>query len=248
MTLAAEIAEVARRRRAPLAVLPAGYLFCENVRRAKGMARALAHLFGGHGVSLLAGIDVSEAATQPKDGGGKGGDEGSDRVANGALPYFFFATNPAGRVTHWWRQRSTTSSNASLVPRGLEPEDPRTICVGGVLVALVACGEIFNPALGKLLAVARPDLVVDLGHLGMGRGFQSSFPRLAQTTGAPIISAQHVAATTLTPRKWRAFPDSTEEAWTLAVDSRVGTRAAMPTAQGLWAELLLTEIEVRSSP
>ncbi|MFS8069401.1 MAG: hypothetical protein ACMG6S_23815, partial [Byssovorax sp.] len=39
MTLAAEIAEVARHRRALVAALPAGYLLCENERRAKGMAR-----------------------------------------------------------------------------------------------------------------------------------------------------------------------------------------------------------------
>jgi len=249
MTLAAEIAAIAAAHGARLVALPAGFILCENERRAKGVARSLGVLCAQYKLSVLAGLDIVDVqllGKEPDPVDPSKDSEGVDeRVLRAALPYFVFAADEKGIVRHWWRQRSTTSTNAELVPTRGGARDPRVALLGGLHVAVLACGEIYNPRVGELLGAASPDVIIDLGHFGMGRGFQYTFPTLAAATGAVILHAQHTAAENQAPKKWRAYPTASGEPWTTSADCRAGSRVTTPASSGLWAEILLSNVAPR---
>lgn len=80
----------------------------------------------------------------------------------------------------------------------------RCVTFGKVKFGVLICGELYNRQLASSLALARPDVVVDLAHRSMTR-FTRSLDRLAQTAGCPVFHVQHVAKNS-NGWKWRAKP------------------------------------------
>lgn len=234
LQLAREIARTASRVSACAVALPAGYLIADEELEARALADELAGLFAHHRLGLLAGVDLVDAATEPKAGR-------DGQVARGVLPYFVFASTTKGRVEdRWWRQRSTTRSNAERAAS--RANEQRVVELDGRTIGLLACGEVFSAPVRKALPVGVHAAVVDLGHASMGRGLQAVLPALARRTATCVIHAQHVSQWTVCPRKWRARPRSRSEPFQTGADAWLGTRSNARDAGGLWAELVVHDV------
>jgi hypothetical protein len=199
IVLAEEIAKVCHESGVRVAALPAGFLIAKDDKdiSAKRAAQLLSRIFARCDVSIVAGIDLPKARYIKKKGEER-------RIRKGSLPYFVFAGTRAGRLEGFYRQRCTRSDQDKLLPE-VESLEKRIVKLEGIDVALLACGEIHSKKIRRCLVGEDLDLAVDLGHCGLGRGFQVTFPKLAKETDANVINAQHFSKTRSKPsRKWCA--------------------------------------------
>jgi hypothetical protein len=193
-SFAADIATYCYQQRAEVVLLPAGYLLAtsDTESTVRKEAEALARRFKG--MSLAAGIDSRSAA---KLGHSKSDSRQllDDWTRKGTLPFWVFASNPAGIVLDMFRQRSSTSQNAGMMPTPtVTAKQKRTVHCSGLNCYLLACGELFNSHLRGVLGGQHGiDLIVHLAHGGLGRTLPTTFPKLARASGAWIINAQHTS-------------------------------------------------------
>jgi hypothetical protein len=88
----------------------------------------------------------------------------------------------------------------------------RVLSLSGAKVGLLICGEVYNPGLAEGLFEHRPDFVVDLGHLSMGRGFTRTLFNAASTIGCNLYHCQHVALKS-DAAKWMSTPKRASQVW-----------------------------------
>lgn len=191
LSLADRVAS-ARRAQADLVVLPAGFLTATSFAGVRALARTLAGAFPR--CQLLAGIDV---VTERRKAATTGKRRGSDKSRK-ELKFWLVSADRA-RVTNIWRQRSAVAGEKATNTL------PRVLTVGRKKVGVLACGELFNPAIAVGLAHAAPDAVVDVAHLSMTR-FTKSLQRVADACACPSYLVQHVSLRSC-PRKWRSVPN-----------------------------------------
>lgn len=220
LDLAGQIARAALDNKVDLVVLPAGFLAASSVLEVGPLSEELAKEFSE--LAVVAGIDVEL------------GRSATSKAKRHRRPDDFYVfTADKGNVGATWTQRVISGHDS--IDGDLES---RFCLVTGNRIGILACGEVYHRGLHAAAAACDPKIVVDLGHKGMGRGFEFTLPQLARTTGATVIHAQHVAVRSHHARKWRASrigPTwSTESDW--ISDSQNEERGE------LWAEIKLWEI------
>jgi len=231
--LAETIAEACSEHKAHAVALPAGYLWAESEAAVSDMATTLEVPFTRRGLALFAGIDhAAEVQKEQKD------DAWEEVIKKNRLPFFVFATDGQGQQFGCWRQRSTTNWDVHLVASEVTA-DSRIASLLDTRIALLACGEIFGEPIRQAVVGTHPDLILDLGHAGMGRGLQNIFPALAQGCSAWVLNAQHMKGAF--PTKRCATPDG-EVHDRRDADLYLGTRAEDQYAGGLWAEVAFWDI------
>lgn len=172
----------AAEKQADLVVLPAGYLRARAIKAASVHAAAAPVLRAAHEteMAVIVGVDACEQDFRVID---------PTWVEKGDVPQWLAAWSPESRAAFYWRQRSTTSSDAHLVPEKAS-EEVRLLVVGRALVGVVACGEGFNPKLREKLLAAKPALAVMPAHIASGIRHWQALSRLAEN-GVPTLRAVH---------------------------------------------------------
>lgn len=251
--LAEDIASACRNLAVDLVLLPAGYL-CTNEHHEgheKQVAARLASFFGDRAV--VGGVDAARSR-QVDDRGGKGAPLVDKWTKAGNLPFWLFASEKRGQLTpHGFVQQRSTLYNYDLVPserHDLAPTAPRVVRVGGLRVYLLACGEIFNPAVQQAIVSLQGqlDLVAHLAHRGLGRSFGRTYPTIARGSGAWVVNAQHIGESAVGPRKWGVGPRTKSVHWRPGANAWVGSRTATTrNARGLWAEVACWEVPLSTA-
>ena len=234
IALARRIAGFVKRGRADLCVMPAGYLAATSRMTAaiRETADQLASIF--EDVDLVAGVDAArtdsaKSATNQRDSA-KAGER--SKPPRGGWPFWGFVSR-RGRVQAVYQQRT--------VHPGEKTDDitARVVKVTSARVGLLICGEVYDPALAESLGHEHPDLVVDVGHRSMGRGFTSTLHNAAAAAGCCVLHAQHVVLRSHGASKWTA---TTRRAWA-ETDADCTLYAVDDVRNALWAEVKFWEVE-----
>ena len=207
LTLAREIASFANEQGVLLVILPAGFLCATTSAEVHDLADELARVFSK--CAVIAGVDRETKAPQPSD--------------------FHVIAADRGRLCGVWPQRVIHGSEPVRLPL-----EPRCVVVNGIRVSVLACGEVYHRAFHTAAGCSFPDLVVDVGHKSMGRGFSHTLCALARTTEATVLHAQHVSVSNRHPRKWKATKSGA--IWTQHRDWLSSSHSQ------LWAEVKLWDL------
>lgn len=153
--------------RIDLVCLPGGYLQARADTQRDELASILVAEAKRQNIAVAVGIDTSGKRQPPWHL-----DYESDLVRRYSLPWFAICWTPKQPdVIHCWRERSSTSNNASLAPAHAISEE-RSLRVQGGQVEILICGEIFNPGIRSNIIQRKKNLdaVIILGH--ESRGFR----------------------------------------------------------------------------
>jgi len=134
------------------------------------------------GILLITGIDVLQ-------------ERASKTGLDVSLPFFGIAGGQCGDdrlARQCWQQTSSTRDNAWDVPEDDVPGADRVVEIGRFEIGVLICGELFSQRARTSLAARPTDLIVDLGHSGMGQGLQSAMAKLAEQCRSPVAHSQHV--------------------------------------------------------
>lgn len=194
IALAKRIA-TATRGKADLVLLPAGFLAAGEVNEINARARELAAIFPHCG--LLAGVDLERAQLDKSGRYASKSRTASKASKNTVKEYGFwgFAAD-GGKVLELWQQRSVRPGDP------IEDTSGRMLKLGGKQVGVLLCGEIYNKNLRPALHDLKPNVVVDLGHMSMGRKFTYTLVNVANAVGCNVYHTQHVVLGSRGASKW----------------------------------------------
>jgi hypothetical protein len=132
-----------------------------------------------------------------------------------------------GKMRELWQQRS------AMPGEPVEDTSGRTVKIGGKDVGVLLCGEVYNKDLRPALHELKPNVVVDLGHISMGRKFTCTLVNVANAVGCNVYHTQHVALGSREASKWMSTPKraswKTDYDWASYVDD--------DRNDALWAEV-----------
>ncbi|MEZ4399362.1 MAG: hypothetical protein R3B06_05050 [Kofleriaceae bacterium] len=200
---------------ADLVILPAGFFAVKHSALVRKEAARLAAMFPH--CSLLAGIDLEKTQLDAElgvAGSSRAGvtyrskdatHHGKDRRARGRTAgrgygFWGFAAHRGVTVAGPWQQRTVYPGEET------DDDSARLVALGGMKVGVLLCGEVYNVDLRPALQRARPDFVVDLGHMSMGRRFTNTLVNVASAVDANVYHSQHVVARSRDAAKWTATP------------------------------------------
>jgi len=143
------------RKRVDLVVLPGGYFFAaqKNSEEMPMLKDIWAAIKKRH-IAVCFGIDTGRKKQNDEEG-----------VRKQQLTSYGFAWTPKDGCTGPWRQRSTTRLDQKEMDPDLSKEK-RYIHIGTERVALLMCGELFNPKLRAAVQAQGIKVVVDMVHIG----------------------------------------------------------------------------------
>lgn len=183
-TLLEVLALLTSRNRCSLLVVPAGFWGVPSMAAWGPLRARVRRIARRHRIAIVGGIDVGQLG---KDGITNG------MVKNRKIPFFGFAADSKGRVhgpDSRWQQTSSTCENAAHAqPVNLAA---RLVHIAGLEVAVVVCGEMHSAHVRKFVGSLCPDLVVVVGHAGIGQGLVPSLKAMNSATEAPVVHAQHL--------------------------------------------------------
>jgi len=185
-----DLVRLCGREAARLLIIPAGFLTAASEDAVAGVVQEVQQIAESGGVAVIGGIDVVGPVSKKSQ-------SLKDLVRSGRLPFFGFATGPGvlkAGGSHLWRQTSTDNSNADLVPDCAIPGEDRVVTINGVCITVLICGELFSSRARSGVARAEVDLVVDLGHWGMGQGLIPAMRCVAKEAECPVAHTQHLSA------------------------------------------------------
>jgi hypothetical protein len=188
MVLLEKLIKVSAAEDARLLVLPAGFLAAVSDNDLPSLVGQLQEFGLESRIALIGGIDVVDATA-------KGSRNMEDLIQTSQVPYFGFAVGQlilASDSDHPWRQTSITSNNADLVPAAAVPGPQRVAVIDGKSVAVLVCGELFSWRARQGVARTDPDLVVDIGHSGMGQGLIPAMRNLSAEGNCCVVHSQHL--------------------------------------------------------
>lgn len=83
------------------------------------------------------------------------------------LPYFGYAWSPSEGIVHCWAQRSSNRRNQWLASDE-RCNEVRVLRIGGDVIGVLMCGEIFNERIRKAAArySPKPKVIIDVAHIG----------------------------------------------------------------------------------
>jgi hypothetical protein len=180
---------LARRKSARLLVVPAGFLTAAAEAEVPACISEVSEPATAAGIAVLGGVDVVSPASKRAPGI-------DELVRDGRLPFFGFAVGPVSLPDgsgHPWRQTSIDNRSAEWVPDDAVPGDGRLAGVQGRRVGVLVCGELFSWRARQGVGRARCDLVVDLGHGGMGQGLIPAMRSVAGEGNCPVVHSQHLS-------------------------------------------------------
>jgi hypothetical protein len=195
LALVADLVRLSGRVGAHLLVLSAGVLTARSEDELPDRIAEVAELADGAGLAVIGGVDVADGPRKSRRSA-KAEPDVEELVRAGRLPFFGFAV---GRVTAPavggppWRQTSVTAADSELIEDEAVPAGGRVVTVAGRRVGVLICGELFSRRARAKLGGERPDLIVDVGHSGMGQGLIPAMKNLAAAAGCPVAHAQHLA-------------------------------------------------------
>lgn len=208
---------------ASLLVLPAGYLRAKqgaSEAEVLDVARPVVADARRAGLGLVLGVDscgVGWAADRDVAG----------LVARGALPMWAVAWTPGQRRALVWRQRSTSSTNATSCDPA-SSHRARTLTVQGRKVEVVLCGEGFNHDLrdGIVMRAWSLTAVVLVAHTAAGARHWQTQRYLSTELGLPTLRAVHSHDRATNAEGLRSHPAPREH----ALDLRAGPPWIAPVA------------------
>ncbi|MGB9458501.1 MAG: hypothetical protein WCB12_20800 [Bryobacteraceae bacterium] len=162
-----KLLDAAKERRAvDLVVLPGGYFFAaqENPDEMP-LLREIWAAIEERSIAVCFGVDTGHKRPNNKKA-----------VKEQRLPSHGFAWTPERGHVGPWRQRSTSR----LDQRDMSPDlanEERYIRVGTQRVALLMCGELFNPKLRSAVQAQGITVAVDMAHTGRGFRFAGAAKR-----------------------------------------------------------------------
>jgi hypothetical protein len=179
-----DLLAAAVRESAELVLLPGGYLSVgreAEVPAAVGEVRVRARRAG---VAVIGGVDGPIPAEAEED----------DLVRGRLLPFFGFAVGAVRPevANTLWRQASTRNYHPEWLSADDTPGGQRIVVCGETRVGVLVCGELSNWRTRELFAAARPRLVVDAGHIGMGQGLIPGMSCWNSALDCAVAHAQHV--------------------------------------------------------
>jgi hypothetical protein len=164
-----------------LVVLPAGFLRAPSESEVKKIARPVIEAAQAKKVALLIGVDT-EPVRYPD----------VTRITREKLPGFLLGWSPEDRTVQMWRQRSMSSVDWKAVPLE-QRNEVRELRVAGRIVAPIACGECFNPAIRESISRIKPALAVIAAHDAAGARHWAAQERL-MWMHVPSIRSVHAAS------------------------------------------------------
>lgn len=144
---------------------PAGYLCCKDMEEVKEYKNKIKELSDKYSAYLAMGIDCQDI-----------NEFGSS--SQYTLPYLALQASP-NKPIRLWRQHLYRSSDVGEV-RLSNIVESRSINLGGNNVELVACGDLFNPAVLDNIISRDIDLVIALVHGASGSRTQHALELLAK--------------------------------------------------------------------
>ena len=192
IALLKQLVKLGEHMAANVLVLPAGFLTASTENELPTQIEPIADLADLAHLGIIGGIDVPSLMLS----GGKNSDSVDDLVRANRLPYFGFAVGKAFSLpdrVRIWRQSSVTSSNAELVDDNWVPGGERVVTAKETRIGTLICGELFSCYAREKIATAGAELVVDLGHSGMGQGLIPSMRRLAADGTCSVAHSQHLS-------------------------------------------------------
>jgi len=189
MDLLHKLIDTSKSKGAELLIVPAGFLSAHNDSDYKQILSEVEHVSKHTGLAIIGGIDVSQSNAK-KD------HTLNEQISGNSVPYFAFATykdNKGNQLTKDWRQSSTTADNAQYVKNQHIPGKARVINIAGTSCAVLICGEIFSQQARESISDQKPDVIIDLGHSGMGQGLIPAMCNISNQTKSPVIHSQHLA-------------------------------------------------------
>jgi hypothetical protein len=177
-----ELLKKATEHDAQLLVVPAGFFAARDQEECDQIVQKASRLAAQASVALIGGVDIGRVDKKSSD----------TLVARHELPYFGFAVSKSGESSKLWRQVSIRGKHAKLVPDGAIPGEERLIDIAGNSVATLICGELFNERVRESISRRQPDMVIDLGHSGMGQGLIPAMSSVARSSRCPVIHSQHL--------------------------------------------------------
>jgi hypothetical protein len=143
-----------------LVVLPGGFFFSsEGNPRELPILQEIRQVIEKRGIAACFGVDT--AHKQPND---------VEAVKECRLSSLAFAWTPQDGHVGPWRQRSTSSQDQKYVRQG-PAQEKRNIHVDTQGVALLICGELFNPKIRAAVQAQGIAVAVDMAHRSKGFRF-----------------------------------------------------------------------------
>jgi hypothetical protein len=155
-----------------LLVCPAGLLRAPSEGRVLKVAQPLLDAAKAAKLAIIFGVDAAPYG----------------RIKRGPPPFFLVAWSPRDGVQRW-QQRSRSSADAGEVSDELAGER-RVLHVAGKVVAPVACGEIFNPAIRVALAGLKPAVATISAHFAAGARHWAP-QAILKRSGVPSLRVAH---------------------------------------------------------
>lgn len=180
---------VAREQSAEVVLLPGGFVTASTSSEFTQLQNELKGRADDFRIGLLVGIDRVADADHP-DVTGKAGVSAALK-----LPYFGFALGEyqcESSPQAVWQQTSSTKDNAWDVAEENVPGSNRVVSYCGKRIGLLICGELFSIPARESMANLGLDLVVDLGHSGMGTGVTPAMENIARNGRCAVAHSQHV--------------------------------------------------------
>lgn len=189
-----KLVELSKRKNADLLILPGGVLTVNSIAQMNNFIDSLSRLSSKYGITIIGGIDV--ARNKYKSLLNKSSITNDDLVKKGKLPYYSFAVSDDVKKSDdkYWRQISTNSRNALLT----DNIGGRTFLLNGYKIGLFLCGEIFSNLARKKIGAENPDIIIDIGHKGMGQGLIPAMRSASShcdknTKNAFVLHSQHLS-------------------------------------------------------
>ncbi|NVB81197.1 MAG: hypothetical protein HOV81_22565 [Kofleriaceae bacterium] len=186
--LGEQILASAEKKRARLVVLPSGFLKVGRESKIETEVSSLIAEAHARGLTVVLGVDTARPGSGKGKTTGKGAPDFDELVETGKLPFFVVVNQGNRAVT--WRQRSTTSENASKA----RDTTARTFELDRRRIHLFACGEIFNDSLKA--HAQRGEVAVVPTHTAHGQRFHHAI-NWANDKGVEIVRATHAGSATV---------------------------------------------------
>lgn len=188
LRLLRKLLQLTSENKAQLLVIPGGFFSVRDWHEIDQIIQEAGRLAEEIRVTLIGGADL----IRPEN---KLSREIDELVAPHKLPFFGFAVNTASahpKSRSIWRQTSTNNQNADRVADEHLPGSTRIMDVTGKSVAILICGELFNKRARDSIAALHPDMVIDIGHSGMGQGLIPAMRSVAHYSRCPVVHSQHL--------------------------------------------------------